>query len=81
MTCLNAALCRLGRCRELVREVDYTLKTLSLNLLGLHRQDLQPAEALRSFNNGEELLGLMQHVEYDAWLALRLMFHLSGEAS
>ena len=64
--------------RELVREVDYTLRTLSSTLLGQSRDDLAPPDVPRKYEHKESLVGLCRHAESDAWLALGIMFHLSG---
>ncbi len=66
--------------RELVREVDYTLRTLSASLLGQAREDLAPPDVPRKYETSASLVGLCRHAESDAWLALGIMFHLSGEA-
>jgi DNA polymerase alpha subunit A len=65
--------------RELVREVDYTLKTLSSSLLGQHREDLSPPDVPRKFESTTMLIELCRHAEGDAWLALGIMFNLSGQ--
>ncbi|GAX83060.1 hypothetical protein CEUSTIGMA_g10486.t1 [Chlamydomonas eustigma] len=64
--------------RELVREVDYTLKTLSSSLLGQQREDLSPPDVPRKFENTASLVELCRHAEGDAWLALGIMFNLSA---
>jgi hypothetical protein len=64
--------------RELVREVDYTLRTLSSSLLGQAREELAPSDVPRRYESREALVGLCRHAESDAWLALGIMFHLSG---
>lgn len=62
-----------------MREVDYTLRTLSSSLLGQVREELPAADVPRRFESSNTLLGLCRHAESDAWLALGLMFHLSSE--
>jgi hypothetical protein len=61
-----------------VREVDYTLRTLSSSLLGQAREELGAGDVARKFESSAALLGLSRHAESDAWLALGIMFHLSG---
>ena len=64
--------------RELVREVDYTLKTLAQTLLGQERHELLPAEIPQKYTSCDGLKELMMHTESDAWLSLGIMIHLSG---
>lgn len=45
-TCLSAA-------RELVKEVDYTLRTLSQNLLGQPHMDMPPSQIPTSYQSTE----------------------------
>ncbi len=62
-----------------MKEVDYTLKTLASSLLGQARHELPAAELLARFDSAQGLRSVMAHGESDAWLALGLVFHLSGE--
>ncbi len=78
--------------RESVKSVDFTLATLSSSLLGQHRSDLaaaagaDPAAAAAAggvgvaacYGSAAGVLRMLRHGETDAWLALGLMFHLSG---
>lgn len=68
--------------RELVREVDYSLKTLSVSLLG----DAPRADAPQSlgdvaarYSSGASLLAMLGEAERDAALSMRVMFHLNSE--
>ena len=63
--------------RDLVKEVDYTLTTLSKNLLGQTRSDLSPADICGRYETAQKLLGLVRHTSSDAYLGLRLAFYLS----
>jgi DNA polymerase elongation subunit (family B) len=64
--------------RELIRETTYTLKSLAFTQLKEKRDDIDPLE-VPSFLTGVpsgRVLQLLQHTEFDARLALRLMFVL-----
>ncbi|DBA99385.1 TPA: hypothetical protein ACH3X3_011985 [Trebouxia sp. C0006] len=63
--------------RELVKEVDYTLATLSRNLLNQERQDLAAADVPGRYESSDKLMSLVKHAESDAWLALGLCFYLN----
>ncbi|KAK2077328.1 hypothetical protein QBZ16_004962 [Prototheca wickerhamii] len=63
--------------RELVREVDYTLGTLSRGLLGEARAEVSPGDVPSRFASADRLLGLLRLTESDAWLSLGLVFRLS----
>lgn len=63
--------------RELLREVDYTLKTLANVLLSQDRHELPPPEVVKKYETAEGLRALMMHGESDAWLSLGIMFQLS----
>eukprot|EP00878_Enallax_costatus_P030257 GHUV01032931.1.p1 GENE.GHUV01032931.1~~GHUV01032931.1.p1 ORF type:complete len:599 (+),score=236.51 GHUV01032931.1:1003-2799(+) len=63
--------------RELVREVDYTLKTLSSSLLGESRTEVPAAELPARYENSQSLHQLLLLGESDAWLALGLAFQLA----
>jgi DNA polymerase alpha subunit A len=62
--------------RDLVREVDYTLGTLSRTLLGEARAELAPQDIPAKYATPAKLLELVRHTESDAWLSLRLSFYL-----
>lgn len=64
--------------RELVREVDYTLKTLARSLLGQDRTEVATAELPARYETAAGLRELLLLGESDAWLALGLAFQLSG---
>lgn len=64
--------------RELVREVDYTLKTLSSSLLGESRTEVPAAEVPAGYENSQSLHQMLLLGESDAWLALGLAFQLAG---
>jgi hypothetical protein len=66
--------------RELVREVDYTLKTLAHSLLGQTRAEVAAADLPGRYESAQGLRGLLLLGESDAWLALGLTFQLSGAA-
>jgi DNA polymerase alpha subunit A len=67
--------------RELLREVDYTLRTLAKGLLGQDRPELPggaaPAAMARRFDSADGVAALLRHGEGDAWLALGVLFQLS----
>eukprot|EP00775_Hariotina_reticulata_P008338 gene8338-8523_t len=63
--------------RELVREVDYTLKTLSQSLLGQTRTEVANTELPARYESAAGLHELLLLGESDAWLALGLAFQLS----
>lgn len=63
--------------RDLVKEVDYTLATLSRNLLGETRSELFPSDVPLRYDTAQRLLGLVRHTSSDAYLGLRLSFYLS----
>ena len=63
--------------RDLVRETDYTLTTLSRNLLGETRTELAAADIPPKFATTKKLLGLVHHTESDAWLSLKLAHFLA----
>eukprot|EP00879_Flechtneria_rotunda_P029366 GHRR01031766.1.p1 GENE.GHRR01031766.1~~GHRR01031766.1.p1 ORF type:complete len:139 (+),score=42.75 GHRR01031766.1:126-542(+) len=67
--------------RELVREVDYTLKTLAQNLLGQARAEVATVDVPGRYDSAAGLRELLLLGESDAWLALGLAFQLSGNAS
>lgn len=64
--------------RELVKEVDYTLTTLSKSLLGEYRNSLSVSEVPNMYGSSEGVLSLIQHTESDAYLSMGLVFQLSG---
>jgi DNA polymerase alpha subunit A len=63
--------------RDLVKEVDYTLGTLSRSLLGEARAELGPGEVAARFASAPALLALVRHTESDAWLSLKLAAYLA----
>ncbi|KAL6757111.1 hypothetical protein V8C86DRAFT_3135851 [Haematococcus lacustris] len=63
--------------RELLKEVDYTLKTLARSQLNEVRTEVTLAELPRRFESTQGLLELLQLGECDAWLALGLMQQLA----
>jgi len=63
--------------RELVKEVDYTLRTLAQNLLGQAQMEMPPHQIPLCYESAEGLDRLIRHAESDAWLALGLMHHLA----
>jgi len=63
--------------REFVKEVDYTLSTLSANLLGQRRSELPAGGVAKAFETAASLMSLVDCTNSDAWLSLGLMFHLS----
>lgn len=63
--------------RDLVRETDYTLTTLSKNLIGEIRSELSASDVPGKFQSVPKLLELIRHTESDAWLSLRLAFFLA----
>lgn len=63
--------------RELVKEVDYTLGTLSRTLLGESRAEVSPGDVPSRFEASDRLLSLLRLTESDAWLSLGLVFHLN----
>jgi DNA polymerase alpha subunit A len=63
--------------RDLVKEVDYTLATLSRNLLAETRSELSPSDVPLRYDTAQRLLGLVRHTSSDAYLGLRLSFYLS----
>ncbi len=77
--------------RELVKSVDFTLGTLASSLLGQTRSDplaeaaagpgtVGPSGGIAGcFASADGVVRLLRHGESDAWLALGIMFHLSGE--
>lgn len=65
--------------RELVREVDYTLRTLSSSLLGESRTEVPAAELPARYDSSQSLHQLLLLGESDAWLALGLAFQLAGK--
>lgn len=64
--------------RELVKEVDYTLTTLSKSLLGEFRNGLSVSDVPNMYGTCEGVLSLIQHTESDAYLSMGLVFQLSG---
>lgn len=62
-----------------MREVDYTLKTLSSSLLGESRTEVPVAELPARYENSQSLHQLLLLGESDAWLALGLAFQLAGD--
>ncbi|KAK9841868.1 hypothetical protein WJX81_008187 [Elliptochloris bilobata] len=63
--------------RELLREVDYTMRTLAAKHLGAVRSELAAADVPGKFEDAGALLGLVAHTETDAWLALNLASFLN----
>ena len=63
--------------RDLVRETDYTLTTLSRNLLGERRAEVGAADVPGKFATSKKLLELVHHTESDAWLSLKLAHFLA----
>jgi len=62
--------------RDLVKETDYTLTTLSKSLLGEIRCELASSDIPGKFATAPKLMELVQLTESDAWLSLRLAFYL-----
>lgn len=60
--------------------MDYTLKTLARTQLGQERGEVSPEALLAAYDSGPGLRQLLMAGESDAWLALGLMFQLSGES-
>lgn len=63
--------------RDLVRETEYTLASLSKNLLGELRTEINAADIRKRFSNSQALFEMVQHTENDAWLAMRLASYLA----
>jgi hypothetical protein len=63
----------------LVREVDYTLKTLARSQLGQERGELRAEQLVAAFDSSAGLRQVLMAGESDAWLGLGLMFQLSGK--
>lgn len=63
--------------RELLRQVTYTLTALANSQLGERRKELSYADILSAYGSSEKLLQVVECANYDAWLSLALMFHMS----
>lgn len=64
-------------CKEMIREVDYTLNTLSEKLLNVKREEIEILDVAKMYDDANDLIKLIRHTEYDAELSLRIAFHLS----
>ena len=58
--------------------MDYTLKTLARSQLGQERGELSAEQLVAAFDSSAGLKQVLMAGESDAWLALGLMFQLSG---
>ncbi|KAK9810187.1 hypothetical protein WJX72_006462 [[Myrmecia] bisecta] len=63
--------------RENVKEVDYTLGTLSRSLLKQERCELAASDVPARYATADKLGSLLKHAESDAWLSLGLAFFLN----
>eukprot|EP00963_Diacronema_lutheri_P000149 scaffold6_cov330-Pavlova_lutheri.AAC.1 len=63
--------------RELLRQVTYTLTSLASLQLGERRKELSYADVISAYSSSEKLLQVVECANYDAWLSLALMFHMS----
>ncbi|KNC54797.1 DNA polymerase [Thecamonas trahens ATCC 50062] len=62
--------------KDLVREANYTLAHLSNKMLGITRTPIDMSTLPSYYATNETLLDLIRHTENDAYLAVKLMFHL-----
>lgn len=62
-----------------MKEVDYTLTTLSKSLLGEFRSALGISDVPKLFDSLEGISALIEHAESDAYLSMGIMFQLSGD--
>ena len=63
--------------KEFVRQADYSLKSLSRELLGIEKKQDARMDISKHFDDSSALFQLISLAEQDAWLSLGLMFHLS----
>jgi DNA polymerase alpha subunit A len=62
--------------RELLRETNYTLSTLTATQLKITRTSVDPMDVPKHFDNTRSIVGLAFHTRYDALLVMQLMFKL-----
>ncbi|KAL2520250.1 DNA polymerase alpha catalytic subunit [Forsythia ovata] len=63
--------------RDLLKEVSYSLTQLAKTHLNEGRTEITPQDIPQMFQNSESLMKLIEYGEIDAWLSMKLMFHLS----
>ncbi|KAL1921703.1 uncharacterized protein VTP21DRAFT_10345 [Calcarisporiella thermophila] len=59
--------------KDLVRSKSYSLQTLALTQLRIQREDMGHEKVPECFSNARELVHLIQHCEFDAFLSGKLM--------